>query len=144
MPVFHVWFATKNRKWLLVEEVRDTANLVLSEIALEKNIRLLEHEAVVDHVHLLIEIEDAARLPRAMNDLKGISARRLFQRYPEIKLDANTNHFWQEGYGSRVVAPQALETTRRYIQTQWDRLDHYDRHAKRRPSGRGRATRKQP
>jgi putative transposase len=134
---FHVWFATKRRKWLLVDEVQEAAKAVLADIAREKGLALLEHEAIVDHVHLLLELDDRAKLPRAMNDLKGISARRLFEMFPDIKLDSHTNHFWQEGYGSKIVSPQAIETTKRYIQTQWERLDSYEQSAKPRPSGRG-------
>jgi putative transposase len=137
MPIFHIWFATKSRKWLLVDEVQEAAKAVLADIAREKGLALLEHEAIVDHVHLLLELDDRAKLPRAMNDLKGISARRLFEMFPDIKLDAHTNHFWQEGYGSKIVSAQAIETTKRYIQTQWERLDNYEQSAKPRPSGRG-------
>jgi REP element-mobilizing transposase RayT len=62
-----------------------------------------------------------------MNDLKGVSARRLFEAFPELKLDAHTNHFWQQGYGSKLVAPGALNATKRYIQTQWERTDSFER-----------------
>jgi putative transposase len=137
MPTFHVWFATKNRKWLLLDEVQEATKMLMTQIAAEKGIRLLEQEAVVDHVHLLVDLEDKAKLPRVMNDLKGISARRLFEMFPDIKLDMHTSHFWQEGYGSKIVAPDAIATTRRYIQTQRERLDNYEERAKPRPSGRG-------
>jgi REP element-mobilizing transposase RayT len=53
MPYFHVWFATKGRKRLLQEgDVLDAVRELLPAIAAENSIRLLEFEAVVDHVHL--------------------------------------------------------------------------------------------
>jgi putative transposase len=119
--------------WLLLDEVQEAAKAEFSRVAREKGIKLLEREAIVDHVHLLLDLDDVGRLPRAMNDLKGISARRLFEQFPDIKLDAHTNHFWQEGYGSKIVAPHAVATTRRYIQTQWERVDNYEDRAKPRP-----------
>jgi REP element-mobilizing transposase RayT len=63
---------------------------------------LLECEAIVDHVHLLLDVADQRRLPRVMNDLKGISARRVFAEFPELKMDAETEHFWQQGYERRL------------------------------------------
>jgi REP-associated tyrosine transposase len=136
MPLFHVWFATKRRKWILLGEVQEAAKRELEEIARDRGIRLLECEAIVDHVHLLLEVSDKGMLPRAMNDLKGISARHLFLAFPELKLDAQANHFWQEGYGAKLVPAGAIEPTKRYIQTQWERTEGYDRPAKLRPSGR--------
>jgi len=127
VPYFHVWFATKYRKWLLQGDVLDEARRLLSEIASEKRIELLECEAIVDHVHLVLSLSDKAQLPNAMMNLKGVSARRLFERFPELKLDAHTNNFWQIGYGSKIVSPNALSTTKRYIRTQWGRLEKYDR-----------------
>jgi putative transposase len=123
---FHVWFSTKRRKWPLQGGVRDAAVELLKETATEKGIKLLEVEAAVDHVHLLLDLRDKGQLPIAMMNLKGVSARRLFETFPELKLDAHTNSFWQEGYGSELVAPAAVPAVRRYIRTQWDRLETYE------------------
>jgi len=103
------------------------ARQLLQEIAEEKRIALLECETIVDHVHLLLECSDKSELTRAMHLLKGISARRLFENYPDLKLDASTMHVWQKGYGSKIVSETALASTRRYIQTQWERLESFDR-----------------
>ena len=127
MPLFHVWFATKGRRWLLLGEVQEAAKRELQAVASEKGIALLECEAIVDHVHLLLDVADRRRLPRVMNDLKGISSRRVFATFPELKMDAETEHFWQKGYGKKVVPPAALEATKRYIRTQWERLDGFER-----------------
>jgi len=97
------------------------------QIAEEKGISLLEAEAIVDHVHLLLESNDKAALSAAMNLLKGISSRRLGQQFSDIYMDAGTRHIWQEGFGSKIVLDSAFERTRRYIRTQWDRLESYDR-----------------
>ena len=54
MPFFHVWFATRGRRWLLLGDVQEAAKRELKGIAATKGISLLECEAVVDHVHLLL------------------------------------------------------------------------------------------
>ena len=127
MPYFHVWFATKGRKWLLQDEVLEAARELILQVAVEKQINLIEHEAIVDHVHLLLELPDKSTLTNAMMLLKGISSHRLLQRFPSIRLDAHTQSFWQAGDGSKLVPPNALLATRKYIQTQWERLETYDR-----------------
>ena len=127
MPFFHVWFATKGRKWLLQGEILDAAREVIAQVAAEKQIKLIESEAIIDHVHLLLDLPDEAALPRTMMLLRGVSARRLLERFPSIRLDAHTESFWQAGYGSKLVPSSAVSTVQNYIQTQWDRLESYDR-----------------
>ena len=127
MPFFQVWFATKGRKWLLQGEILDATREILRQIAVEKRLKLIELEAIVDHVHLLLDLTDKADLPNAMMLLKGVPALRLLERFPSIRLDAHTESFWQAGYGSKLVPPRALSATQKYIRTQWDRLEGYDR-----------------
>jgi putative transposase len=127
VPYFHVWFATKGRRKLLQEgDVLDAVRELIPAIAEAKSISLLEFEAVIDHVHMLIALDDKAALPRTMMLLKGISSRRVLERLPEVRLDAHTNSLWQAGYGSKIVSPDALASTRKYIRTQWDRLETYE------------------
>ena len=94
MALYHVWFATKRRKWLLQGEVAEATKELIQAVAREKGIKLIECEAVVDHVHLLIAVDTQQALSRAMNLLKGVSSRRIFQRFPELKQDAGINNFW--------------------------------------------------
>ena len=91
MPLYHVWFATRSRKWLLQGEIPDAAKDEFDAIAKRQNIKLLEREAIVNHVHMLLDAADKESLSKAMNYLKGASARALFLRYPSIKMDAETN-----------------------------------------------------
>jgi putative transposase len=127
MPFYHVWFATRRRLWLLQGDVGESAKVLMFEIAADKGIKLLEAEAIVDHVHLLLDCEDKGALSSAMMFLKGVSSRRLGQQFPSIYMDAGTTHLWQERFGSKIIPPERLTTARRYIQTQWDRLESYDR-----------------
>ena len=127
MPLYHVWFATRSRKWLLQGDIPDAATEEFDAIAQRQNIRLLEREAIVDHVHMLLDAPDKVALSTAMNYLKGASSRALFLRYPSIRLDASTNSFWQRGFGSKIIPPAREQQVREYIRTQWDRLEGYAR-----------------
>ena len=99
----------------------------MQDIAAEKKIDLIECEAIVDHVHLLLDLPSKSDLPRTMMLLKGVSARRLFERFPDIHLDEQVRSFWQAGYGSKLVQAGGISATRRYIRSQWDRLEAYER-----------------
>lgn len=90
--VYHVWFATRRRKWLLDGEVEERVRALLEAAASEHGIDLLALGTMVDHVHMLIRLQDSQGLSSCMHLLKGSSARRLFQEMPELKLDAATEH----------------------------------------------------
>lgn len=127
MARYHVWFSTKRRKWLLQGDVCELAERAIRDVAQKDGIHLLECTAVVDHVHLLLELDGQELLPSTMKALKGKSAHRVFKQFPELKLDAKTDHLWQRGYGWKAVEPAAEATLRRYIRTQMDRLEKFAR-----------------
>ena len=123
--VYHVWFATKRRKWLLQGDVEERVREVLAQAAKQHRINLLAIGTMIDHVHLLIRLRDGEDLSKCMNLLKGITARRIFQEVPELKLDAQINHFWQKRFGSKLVPQKALHAVKHYIETQQERPDKY-------------------
>ncbi len=127
MPLYHVWFSTKRRKWLLRGDIAEIAERALRSVAAVDGIRLTECNTAIDHAHLLLELQSEMELPAVMKALKGKSAHRVFQEVPELKLDARTNHLWQRGYNWKFVPPQAEAAVRRYIQTQMDRLEKFAR-----------------
>jgi len=96
-------------------------------VAKEKGITLLEGEVMVDHAHLLVKGESSSELSWFMKLLKGRSAYEVFRAFPELKLDAHVNSLWQTGFKSREVPQTEIATVRRYIRTQDERLEKYER-----------------
>ena len=123
--LYHVWFSTKLRKHLLVGDVGEEAKQLLRAVAVEKGIDLRELETMPEHVHLMLLSTREALMPQAKL-LKGISARRLFQQFPGMKLDARTDHFWQRGFGYREIEDDGSGVAW-YIRTQMQRLEKYER-----------------
>ena len=101
--LYHVWFSTKGRKIAFDGELGTEMKRILLGIARDKGIRLIELELIADHVHLLVEVDQRQSLPDVMKQLKGASARFIFLRYPELKIDMKSESFWQKGYGRRWV-----------------------------------------
>ena len=126
-PAYHVWFATKGRRWSLLGEIKDMTKKVLVETATEKGINVIECESMVNHVHMLVAARGTEELSWIMKLLKGRSSYEIFQRLPELKLDTGANSFWQRGFAARLVPQGQIETVRRYIQTQDQRLEKYER-----------------
>ncbi len=123
--LYHVWFSTKQRKWLLAGDVENQAKRLLKRIAADKGIDLRRCETMVDHVHLMLSTR-ADELSRQVKLLKGISARGLFQEFPDLKLDARTDHFWQRGFGYRELEGSEARRVAWYIGTQKRRPGKYE------------------
>jgi len=121
MSLFHVWFSTKPRRDALQDERRELVLSCFKRIATEYAIELVEVEAQFDHVHMLLRAADMPALSRIMMLLKGISARKVFEREPDLRLSMAALSFWQKKYGWRLLAEEELPVVRRYIQTQLDR-----------------------
>lgn len=119
--LYHVWFSTKGRKQALDGDVGDDVKRLFVETAERTGIRLLEVEVAGDHAHLLVVVGETKTLPSVMHQLKGATARFIFLKYPELKLDLGHNSFWQKGYGRRRLAPSEVPAVRNYIRTQRDR-----------------------
>ena len=124
--IYHVWFSTKGRKQALEGEVGDDAKRLLTETAQRTGIRLFEAEVAADHAHLLLAVTAGQTLSSVMHELKGASARAVFLKYPDLKIDLGHHSFWQKGYGFRKVDPKHIEMTRQYIRTQTSRPLRHD------------------
>ena len=119
--IYHVWFSTKGRRAALDGDIGDEVKRLLIETARRTGIQLMEMEAVADHVHLLVLLNGTQTLSSVMHQLKGATARAIFLKYPDLKLDLHHRSFWQKGYGWRKVAPAEAPAVRSYIRTQRDR-----------------------
>jgi putative transposase len=118
---FHVWFSTKGRRPVLVDEIRESVLSLIQENAAKAGARVVEAEAIEDHVHLLLELSAEQSLAGVMHQIKGASARVLLRTYPGLALDMNSESFWQKSYGARPVPSEQIEVVRTYIITQSDR-----------------------
>ena len=77
---------------------------------------------MVDHVHLLLRVDNRRALSQAIDFLKGACSRRLFQQFPELAMDTGTDRLWQHRFGSKVVPDGAIRRVSAYIRTQDQRL----------------------
>jgi putative transposase len=115
---FHVWFSTKGRQPVLVEEIREAVLSLIPENAAKAGASVLALEAIEDHVHLLVELGDGRALADVMHQVKGASAREMFRRYPELAIDMGAGSFWQKSYGARPISAGQIESVKRSIVTQ--------------------------
>lgn len=74
-----------------------------------------------DHVHMFIGAAPRYAPSRIMQIIKSISAKQMFQVFPEIRQELWGGEFWSDGGYIGTVGDQAnAEIVRKYIQQQGD------------------------
>ena len=98
-----------------------TLKELLIEISNQNNIKIIEMETDLDHIHILIECSPQHFIPNILKIFKGISARKLFLKHPEIKNKLWNGHLWNPSYFVATISENIEEQIKRYIQTQKER-----------------------
>lgn len=64
----------------------------------EKKVEIIEAEACIDHVHMLVSMPPHLSVSQFMGFLKGKSTLMIFDRHANLKYKYGSRHFWCRGY----------------------------------------------
>lgn len=78
----HLVFTPKHRRSVFTDEILTRCEHVMREVRTDFN-ELHEFNGDTDHVHLLMHYPPQVRLSTLVGSLKGVSARRLRQEFPD-------------------------------------------------------------
>ena len=76
-------------------------------------------EVMKDHVHIFIEVPPKYSPARVVQIMKSISARKIFEKFPELRKQLWAGEFWNDGYFVRSVGDEVTaDIIRKYIEYQ--------------------------
>lgn len=111
----HLVFVTKYRRGALTgEHIRYLAD-IFGKVCGDFGAVLMECDGEDDHIHLLVEYPPKVPVAALVNSLKGVSARRLRQRY---RVRAHRDHLWSPSYFAASCGSAPLGILRAYIENQ--------------------------
>ena len=94
---------------------------LFAEISERYDWELEEAAVVADHVHLFVSAPPRYAPARIVQIYKSISARLIFQEFPEIKRHLWGGELWNDGYFVRSVGDQVTANViKRYVRAQHD------------------------
>ena len=111
----HLVFVTKYRRDVLNDDMLTLCETTMREVCDDFEARLVEFNGEDDHVHLLIEYPPTVQLSRLVNSLKGVSSRRLRQRF---RLRTHRDHLWSPSYFAASCGGAPLSIIREYVEQQ--------------------------
>jgi len=71
---------------------------ILRKLCEQKNVEILEAEACLDHIHMLLIIPPNLSVAQFMGYLKGKNSLMIFDRHANLKYKYGNRHFWCRGY----------------------------------------------
>jgi REP element-mobilizing transposase RayT len=80
--LFHCTFSTKERRRLIVPDLRDRLRPFMGGIARENDMTALMIGGVEDHVHLLLSLPSTLPIAKALQLIKGASSRWIHETFP--------------------------------------------------------------
>jgi len=101
---YHFAWSTKYRKRVFKqEEIKQETKELLRKIAAEYDMEIGNVEVLSDHVHLILCAPPRIAPSRAVQILKSVSTKLLFERYSWLKNMYWGGEVWVQGYFVRSV-----------------------------------------
>ena len=95
---YHIVFAPKYRRKEIYDALRKEIGEILRKLCAQKDVQILEAEACLDHIHMLVSIPPHISIAQIMGFLKGKSSLMIFDRHANLKYKYSSRNFWCRGY----------------------------------------------
>ena len=116
---YHFVWVPKYRYHVLVKEVKPRLKEILVELCNWLDITILEGAICSDHVHMYLSVPPKVVPSEVMKILKGKSAERLREEFPELRKRYWGMHIWARGYFVSTVGIDS-EIIKKYVKEQQD------------------------
>ena len=118
---YHVVWITKYRRSFLVGKLEARLHSIIEEIAHEYGFRVIVHEVMPDHIHILLEARPTDAPARIVQIFKSVSSKKMREEF----LDTIQEHIWKDGtlwatgyYIATVADRVTTEVIKEYIKNQ--------------------------
>jgi putative transposase len=115
---YHIVWSVKYRREVLKDRIVEELKDILSDVAKDKGFEIKSMEVMPDHVHVFMSAHPKYAPSYIYKMLKGISGRKLFLKFPEIKRSLWKGQLWNPSTYIETIGHISEETIKRYIEDQ--------------------------
>lgn len=115
---YHIVWSVKYRRKVLIDNIENRLKVIFHDIAHEKGFEIKSMEVMPDHVHVFVSAHPKLSPSYIYKMLKGISGRRLFIEFPQIKKSLWEGQLWNSSTYIETIGHISEETIKRYIEEQ--------------------------
>ena len=113
---YHFVWVTKYRYKVLTNEIGSRVRELVRQTGEAVEIRLVNGVISKDHVHILVSCPPELAPSEIMRRLKGRTASKLFEEFPELRRRYWGRHFWARGYFCATVGQMTEEMIKQYLE----------------------------
>ncbi len=114
---YHIVFSPKYRRKIIYGKLKQDIGIILRKLCERKEVEIIEANACVDHIHMLVRIPPKIAVSSFMGYLKGKSTLMIFEKHATLKYRHSNRTFWCKGYYVSTVGLNK-DKIRKYIQNQ--------------------------
>ena len=116
---YHMVWSVKYRRKVLTADVEAFMRQLVQEIAADKGFIVSEFECgEMDHVHCFVSAPPKLSITDIVKYLKGITGRKLFERFPELRQKLYKGELWNHSYYVETIGSISEDVIRKYIEAQ--------------------------
>lgn len=116
---YHVVWSVKYRKPIINEEIEQYLKATAESVAADKGFILHLFEAGnCDYIHCFVSAPPKMSITDIVKYLKGITGRKLLDKYPELKTKLWNGELWNHSYYVETIGSVSEDNIRRYIEKQ--------------------------
>lgn len=95
---YHIIFSPKYRRKTIYGKLRRDIGRYMRRLCDYKGVEIIEANACIDYIHMLVSIRSKMSVSSFMGYLKGKSALMIFEEHANLKYKYGSRNFWCEGY----------------------------------------------
>ena len=115
---------------MLDKELDEMIKKICLEISKRYEIHFVEIGADKDHMHFLIQSVPTWTVTRLVTTIKSITAKKVFEKKPELKKELWGSSLWTSGYFASTIGKHGNETAiGKYIKKQGTEKDYKKIHS---------------
>ena len=118
---YHIVWCVKYRRKVLSSDIAQSLVDDIFRIGKDKGFTVIEAKVGDgDHVHVFVSVPPKYSITTVISCLKGITARHLFMKCPDLKSRLWRGHLWNDSYFIESIGSMSEEEFLRYIERQTD------------------------
>lgn len=116
---YHMVWSVKYRKKVITPEIEEFLRKSAIQIGEDKGFTVQLFEAGErDHIHCFITAPPKLSITNIAKYLKGITGRKLFEEYPELRNELWNGELWNHSYYVETIGSISEENIKKYIEKQ--------------------------